>query len=598
MISSSVSLRLLVFRSKQQGAIKSTSTTEGLHTCSGQYQQQQFYRPPRRNHRHGAPSTKNHGGTSFPYRKECYWIQCALFTLGLGFVVCFYTMRERFIQVPNIAATTEEALKYSRHHTELDPYNYSNALNKMIYTGSFGFGHRMSKLSAAVHLMASTEFQQYISIVHVDWGTCRPRTRTKNESQTPLNHHETVEIFAYLFNSTEISIPGFNSHSNTEMAVTENHHHHNNPLLHGGKVLRIRNDVAGYYAGQSYKNSGLLLNYTLAKEVYNDKLRMDYSLYQHLFLSKRFIGFHDTQLFQEQQQWGSYFVIGVHVRAGNGEQHHFASSQRNDILKNEHMIDGIALSIQQLYHAAKEQQQNTNALKPPIVFLATDTEIYIDALRQALFKFCSVVIYDQQPRVPPGQGVSYETEWTESNPNSCLRGWYGAAIDMILLSQSDVLIATSRSTFTQIVPASILFHRVENQQQQTWRYCEMDLFTSSSTTTMTCFRNQQSWLFRDNKTEWHTFHVTNQNVSSVSYNSYDRISNSTQPVAQKLMVHLPDISTTVKSNRPMYLSAIDFFKSIEPRLPNETLFYYGKKYNSKYRRNHKIEIFRPNWTWL
>ena len=459
------------------------------------------------------------------------------------------------------------------------PKRNASNWNRVLFTGSFGFGHRMSKLSAAIHLVASTKFHRYIPLVQVQWGICPGGIEFVNDSA--------VDIFAYLFNSTEIEISSIESNSGTA----------DNPLdpvrAMDGKVLWIRNDVAGYYAGQSYKNAGLSLNYSLASKVFHDKLRWDHALYKHLFLSKRFIGFYEIQQYQKQHRWDSFFVMGVHVRAGNGEQNHFTSAQRNVFLQQPAVIHSIAQSIRQLYNAMKKQYSQPMKMKAPLVFLATDTEYYIDALRQELSSFCDVIVYHHQPRVPSGHGVSYETNWTHSDPQTCLQGWHGAAMDMMLLSLSDVLVATSRSTFTQIVPASIIFHRASDHA---WKYCEMDLFSSSTSTGMTCFRDQSSWLFRFDDSTWHTFCIPKNTTSGNQSNRACEELSLGFPVAQKLMVHFPDISKPSENDR-MYRSAIDFLQSSDPLFPNETLFYYGKKYNPNYRRSRKNEVFLANWTW-
>jgi hypothetical protein len=452
--------------------------------------------------------------------------------------------------------------------------------NRVLYTGSFGFGHRMSKLSAAVHLIVSSELRRYIPRIEVQWGTC-----PSNDSSDPASG---VDIFAYLFHSTELFLPDI------IMGNTSSEDNELDPLhSSGGKVLWIRNDVAGYYAGQAYKNAGLSLNFTRASEVFHDKLRTDYSLYEHLFLSKRFIGFYEVQTFLKQHHWEKYFVMGVHIRAGNGEQNHFTSSQRNGFVQQPEVTFSIAQSIIRLYRASMEQHRQSRPMKAPMVFLATDTEYYVQALRKELSSFCDVIVYHQQPRVPPGQGVSYETNWTNSDPQTCLQGWYGAAMDMMLLSSSDAIIATSRSTFTQIVPASIAFHRAADH---TWKYCEMDLLTSSITAKMTCFSDPASWLFRRNEGTWHTFCTPNH----VSFNNQSHPlcdeTGSIFPVAQKLMIHFPDISKSKHDDR-MYQTTIDFLRSSHSLLPNETLFYYGKKYNPKYRHSRKHETFLANWTW-
>lgn len=529
-----------------------------------------------RRHRHDQPAASRgrSGLWKFPY----------VVLLILAFVS--YLVLQIQVISNNFVTPSSERERFTYQHLNL-PGNFSlsneasntkSNWNRVLYTGSFGFGHRMSKLSAAVHLIVSSEFRRYIPLVEVQWGTCRSDDASSDASG--------VDIFAYLFNSTYLFLSSIRSITSSDDNGLDPFH------SSGGKVLWIRNDVAGYYAGQAYKNARLSLNYSQAFVVFQDKLRMDYSLYEHLFLSKRFIGFDEAQKFQKQHHWNEFFVMGVHIRAGNGEQNHFTSAQRNGFSHQSgiEVIYSIARSIQHLYRASMEQQSPAGQIKAPLVFLATDTEYYIQALRVELSDFCDVIIYHQQPRVPPGQGVSYETNWTNSDPHTCLKGWYGAAMDMKILSSSDVIIATSRSTFTQIVPASIVFHRVTDHK---WRYCEMDLFTSPIATKMTCFHDQTSWLHRRNEVDLLTFCIPKRGETN---SAVCRESSTISPVAQKVMIHFPDVSQSRDHDR-MYQSTIAFLKSSNPLLPNETLFYYGKKYNPRYRHSVKNEKGLAYWTW-
>ena len=66
------------------------------------------------------------------------------------------------------------------------------------------------------------------------------------------------------------------------------------------------------------------------------------------------------------------------------------------------------------------------------------------------------------------------------------------------------------------------------------------------------------------------------------------------------MVHFPDIGDHDYKHDAMYTEAIAFLRQRQPLLPNETLYFYGRKYNSKYRvRSTKgnPETIQSNWTW-
>lgn len=452
--------------------------------------------------------------------------------------------------------------------------------NKLVYVGSFGLGHRLSKLSAAYHLAGCLN----LPLVEVQWGSC---SATENNDDG---------IFAGLFghNSlTTLRTPLCNNNSSLQRQQA--------------KVILVRNDVSGYYAAQSYKNSGIPLEYARAVAVYSDKLQSDHDLFTELF-DRRFAMRSTVEQFQHETGWSDHTVIGVHVRAGNGEQDHFVRANRA-ILRNKDSnnnyenvnsqkssttfvaVESMAQLVHQLWKAMQDEHVN---LKPPLVFIATDTVSYLSAFRRALqhFQRYTVIAWEQQPRVEPGQGVSYQT-WSQGH-GACLDGWRAAAIDMTLLSRSDVLIATTRSTFTQIAPASLVFGRQRRQppshhRRYAWCYCEMELQVATTTvqnnSSMTCFQTQAAWLLRRPTTALRTFSLQQSGEAALAEKT-------ATAVTHKVMVHLPDIAGDVSD--PIFAVAQDFLRSSALVMSNETIFYYGRKYNPKYRGKSP---FRKDWTW-
>ena len=468
----------------------------------------------------------------------------------------------------------------------------SNQQNQIVYTGSFGIGHRMNKLSCVHHLLFAnmdSALNNYISIIKVEWGTC-PNNNIANDKAN-------IDIFEYLFESQFINASDAKSHDDPQHQQQILSDLNNNDLnFFGNKKLWIRNDVAGYYAGQSYKNAKIKLKGRNTFDLFNSKLNSDYNLFRYL-INHRFIGYNHLQQYKHKHEWEKHYVLGVHIRAGNGEKDHFVQSGRSIVLNDDddnnstwheqQIVRHIAQAIQQIYEASI-------TLKPPLVFLATDTEHYIKALTNALQEYnIPLISFNEQPRIPKGMGVSYDNAIYFQHRNvSCYQSWYGSMIDMILLSESNTVLATTRSTFTQIVPNSIVFHRTDNH----YKYCEMDLLTPKrNSSKVTCFQNQQSWLMRHNSSEWNTFCVNGDDASEEVNGC-----NSSQPVAHKLMVHFPDIGDHDYKHDAMYTEAIAFLRQRQPLLPNETLYFYGRKYNSKYRvRSTKgnPETIQSNWTW-
>ena len=487
--------------------------------------------------------------------------------------------------------------------------------NQLLYTGSFGIGHRMNKLSCLYHMLLAnksrSEFYKHVSVIKIEWGTCPTTSATQDKSN--------IDIFEYLFASQYIDMfhvhdlyygthsQGDNTLNSSILGKTTRADNQKKDLnLIGTKTLWIRNDVAGYYAGQSYKNAQIRLTHNIVRDFLGTKLLSDNQLFRYL-IEHRFIGYNHVQQYKIEHEWDKHYVMGVHIRAGNGEQNHFVQSGRNMGLgdvgehtrHDERIVQSIARSIQHLYSNAKREQ--SISVKPPLVFLATDTEHYIKALTKALKSYnIPLITFNEQPRIPKGMGVSYDNAiYLQQSNISCYQSWYGSMIDMTLLSESSTVIATTRSTFTQILPNSIVFHRAGSKNS--YKYCEMDLTSNQNNTKVTCFRSQTSWLLRNNSSEWSTFCVNGNNEDLVDRGCIDSSAeNGSHPVTHKLMVHFPDIDDHDSKHRKTYSDAIAFLQQQQPLLPNETIYYYGRKYNSKYRvrrKKEKSETVQSNWTW-
>jgi hypothetical protein len=492
--------------------------------------------------------------------------------------------------------------------TTISTADSSSPQNQLLYAGSFGIGHRMNKLSCVHHMLSAnkdrSEFYKYISIIKVEWGTC-PSTNS-------THYTSNVDIFEYLFASQYISMTdvkqqrdsyyrtpplGGSTTTNNNLSYRTAAHNRSKDFdFLGQKTLWIRNDVAGYFAGQSYKNAKIRLHNSNALELFHDKLLSDNHLFQYL-IKHRFIGYNHVQQYKLEHEWDKHYVMGIHIRAGNGEQNHFVQSGRNIVMagRQEQIVEHIAKTIHQIYINVKNEQKFS--VKPPLVFLATDTEYYIQSLTNALRLYnMPLISFNEQPRIPKGMGVSYDnTIYLQQSNISCYQSWYGSMIDMTLLSESDTVIATTRSTFTQILPNSVVFHRA-GTKSSIYKYCEMDLISKGKNTKTTCFQNQTSWLLRNNSSEWNTFCVEGD-TASVKVN--DCNGNSKNPVTHKLMVHFPDIGDHDSKHHKMYRDALAFLK-YQTKRHNDTIYYYGKKYNRKYRfRSSKgnPETIQSNWTW-
>ena len=394
--------------------------------------------------------------------------------------------KSRNILTPEEAQSTRPSIAVE----EQDP----PTLNRLKHVGSFGLGHRFSKLSASVDLARQLD----VPIVQVEWKDC------------------SIDLFANLFgNSTLLLRP---PHRGDQQS----------------KTILVRNDVAGYYAGQAYKNAQTAVT-SHHRSIWLQKLENDHTLYSQLLSN---LPGRDTTMraFQDSCGWHNRsMVIGVHVRAGNGETDHFKAAQRD---QTDLDPATVAVQIQGLLAATNN----------PLVFVATDTASWVERLKSALHGVVDVVAYPQE-RVAPGEGVGYQ-HWSQAD-ESCVLGWRSATMDMALLAETDTLVAVTRSTFTQIAPALLVLHKDGG------RFCEMG---STAPVALECFSTVASWLFGQRQE------------------------------AHKLMVHLADVGSSYQDDR--FRAAKMFLSSQEPTTLEDRLYYYGPKFNKKYRG--KVP-FQTNW---
>jgi hypothetical protein len=434
---------------------------------------------------------------------------------------------------PDITATAIEV-----NNKQSSPQSASASLSshhhhRLLYVGEFGLGHRMSKLSAAFHLAKQAGIEQ----LEVYFGHCTAAAKTKQ-----------WDIFHHLFGTNLIRV---------QSVLNETH----NQLFQGNekqeKVVLVRNDVLGYYAGQAYKNARIPVPRNPAGWL--DKLDTDVRFFQYLI--NRFTEQHAIQYQNFVKTLDSYHVIGVHLRAGNGESEHFAESQR--------AVNETALFCQQVVDLVAQKLPRLRTRPQSILFLATDTPSLIPIVKKAARQYKLQVITFPQIRLPSNQGVSYAS-WTEGE--KCLDGWKSSMIDMtVLAARADVVVAAMRSTFTQIVPLSMQFAKDDST---TLKFCEV----SDSGRDMTCFANRDAWLLR---------------LDQQAIKSYSLDDDNIQPVTHKVMVHLPDLinGTAVEQDG---VAAIQRF--LKDSSDDNKVFAYGSQFNPKYRI--KGLIFQQNWTWM
>lgn len=474
----------------------------------------------------------------------------------------------------------------------------SRPISKLIHVTVYGLGHRLCRASAAWH------FAQHLNLTHMkfQWNTCGE------------THATGTPIFPFLFGQDEWSLPTTHRHSATATATATTFSGPSSPV--DGKSVLVRNDVYGYVPGQGLKNFHVPLPSHLYKQRNNgpflEKLQYsDVNFYQQV--QDRYVFYKEEVVtYMKDNDFHQHTVIGLHVRAGNGEETHFTDSGRmiaNQTVFVSNLIRLVQEFVEKQHYSTKDNKKpsppssfpsSTTAVKPPLIFLATDTASLIPTIVEAtetLFGIKTIVL--PQLRLAENQGVTFSA--LKGKDEKCLLGWKAMVSDMLLLGHADVLIAARYSSFTQSLPMSLVFDRKGHIPGP--HYCEVSL----NGTSMTCLQDLSTWLFRDdgNKTFHYTIVKDNNIVDddvvndrrstqrvSKPMNSHSHSHLQSHHVVHKMVIQLPDIQPAKSYN-----DLIQFLHSPIPNNnkndndndnPSSLIYTYGKKrYNPRYREKHE-----------
>jgi Pyruvate/2-oxoacid:ferredoxin oxidoreductase gamma subunit len=356
------------------------------------------------------------------------------------------------------------------------------------------------------------------------------------------------------------------------------------------KVLWIRNDCHGYYTGQSYKDTKQPIpqEYLIdnpSSSPWFQKMDSDARLFR--LLQKRFLKLHPEPIeFMQQHNFEDHTVLGLHIRAGNGESEHFVSANR--VVLNETAF------LQNVMELLGKFLQTMETSKPPLLFLATDTPTVIPVVQNAAQAWNIPVLTFPQPQLPPSTGVTYSAVRIGQ---PCLLSWRAMMADTILLSYADVLIAGMRSSFTQIMPMSMVLnggssiisskikHSTDIKVPSTSirpRFCEV----STTGLTMTCVQDRQAWMARNSTNQW-----TLSTHSTIPPVGEQRIIST--PVVHKMVVHFPDVDGDVEARMKKTLA---FFYAPTANHGDSYMPWGDKLIDLKYRQRLKGAENVPVWT--
>eukprot|EP00977_Amphora_coffeiformis_P009982 scaffold2335_cov175-Amphora_coffeaeformis.AAC.9 len=354
----------------------------------------------------------------------------------------------------------------------------STEVFRLAYNGFAGLGHRLMRMAAAYHLAKTLNLTQFTA----SWG-----------SECGRNNVGDPDIFHHLFGRQDMTVIPSNEHLfswlNTSRGV---------PLFYPNdtrkRYLLIGNEVPGYSHHLAMKWLKIL-----TKNGFHGKQESDIEFYTQL--QKRFRFKNKAMSFMKNHSFWNHTMIGLHVRAGNGEKGDFTHKRRG-IDDLDRWVSNVAILLQQL------QTTTTcikNVTKEPLkIFLATDTPSVLGKLRSATRQMDIDVIIFEQNRVEEGKGVSFLKQvWEENAEKMCHQGWVDQFMDIVLLSHCDMVVAGRYSSFTQSMPLTMMtalsvnsnrpYFTDDQEEDRTCRaFCEI----GEDGDMMECYSNYTEWIFR------------------------------------------------------------------------------------------------------
>ena len=390
------------------------------------------------------------------------------------------------------------------------------------YTGCCGIGHRLARMSNAYHVAQRLNFA-----LKGSWPSCRK-----------------TNVFDHLFDSDYIAGDDYYSvkHDTKVTAQTGATITNQNQYVQSNQVVKIHNEVPGYATVTRNKNASPSTAATAIQTSTNNnnnnnnnktqpqcdtchphKIQSDVEFYTNLL--GRFRQRQQVLDFQTKHHFANHTVIGMHVRAGNGEGGDFTNKKRS--------IENATVFVDRVHQQIVDMVRDWN--DPPLLFLATDTPQMANLFREAFadqtdaYPSVHHIKMIELPQIRPseGEGILFgerkkkqhkflqdgggvvaraleengdnaskkhstneEDDDEEAQRQTCLLGWDQAFMDMMILASSDVVVATRRSSFVQTMPLSIVTGKPKDHRKVAAPYCEVSQDASFQ---MTCHESYMDW---------------------------------------------------------------------------------------------------------
>jgi hypothetical protein len=386
----------------------------------------------------------------------------------------------------------------------------TESMSSVDYFSCCGLGHRLSKMSDA-HYVAKKRLNFQLRVF---WATCQVASSSVNH-----NNQTNVEVFHYFFGAQPLEeIQELLQQqqqarkSNYTISTTTATRHHHNLRLHneipGFKKFKRQSDEYYYVpihhlednSDASLPPSPPNIRITSQEECPYQKGEIMEDFFQetanfHSSLKQRFVSRHQTlfDYWRGRFQFSNHTVLGLHVRAGNGEKGDF-------LRKNRGVEDWEAWTVSMaelIAQMIRQEEWTITTTKPPLLFLATDTDSILHKLQEHLQGILPVVSLPQERQVD-GSGVAFGNK-VQVDEGECLEKWQNLILDMMLLSDVDIIIAGRPSSFTQSLPMSIALsssrnhHHQSNDDHNTTTikapYCEVN----RNATLYQCYSDFEDW---------------------------------------------------------------------------------------------------------
>mmetsp|Transcript_9107 Transcript_9107/g.19536 ORF Transcript_9107/g.19536 Transcript_9107/m.19536 type:complete len:487 (-) Transcript_9107:234-1694(-) len=353
------------------------------------------------------------------------------------------------------------------------------------YRGVSGLGHRLARMSGAYHMAKVMNRSR----LYASWGwNCGP-----NKNGDP-------DIFDNLFGAGPLIVDPLVSVRNEGANVTHGwlssiwwttnklpsiiQQYTNGNGTNGTDEIRLVNDVPGYAKADLCPRK----NSPIHRDAFLEKLLSDVEFFHQLRVLFRFN--HLARDFMQKHRFDDHVVIGLHVRAGNGETGEFQWKIRT--------MQNLDFWLKMAAKTLNSTLVNLDRRKPPLVFLATDTPSVIDKFSILTKPYGIPVVTFPQEMLKEGSGASFNHKW--QNGTSCHQSWVNQFMDATLLSASDVVVAGRYSSFTQTVAlttmlAGSILGSIGNDNishvADKKLFCELTRKAQG----LTCYATYKKWLY-------------------------------------------------------------------------------------------------------